>query len=125
MRFRVLPSALVAVGAIAASIAAAPAAVAAPPPGYVEVISPLVLMAPGTQGHGQVSCPLGTVPYGGGVFVGTTDFRASVNDSYPSGNGWVGHANNLSPVTQQFDVRLICGLRPAGYVLRQGPLSPN
>ena len=53
-----------ATNAFAASAATAPTA----PPGYQRVISAPIPIPPGTfDSGGQVTCPAGTVPWGGGA----------------------------------------------------------
>jgi hypothetical protein len=67
---------------------------------------------------GQVACPAGTVPWGGGAgftggFAGAGD---SINTSAPTGNGWEGRYNNSSTrPDDHFAVDAICAKQPIGY----------
>jgi hypothetical protein len=68
-----------------------------------------------TQIRVVAHCPKGTVPFGGGVFVGSSSPLAGINDSFPSGNGWVGDVNNSSGATTNASAAVLCGAKPAHY----------
>ena len=53
-----------------------------------------------TQVRVTANCPKGTVPFGGGVFTGSSSILVNVNDSFPSGTGWIGDVNNASAETR-------------------------
>lgn len=95
----------------------APVSGAAAPMGYIEVDSSHITLPAGGQLHGTVSCPAGTVVWGGGVFVNSAEVTAGVNGSYPLGNtrGWQGDVFNLSSSETYFYVSAICAKQPAGY----------
>ena len=67
---------------------------------------------------GQVACPAGTVPWGGGAGVtgGVAGAGNGINTSAPTGNGWEGRYNNSSTrLDDHFAVDAICARQPAGY----------
>jgi hypothetical protein len=67
---------------------------------------------------GQVACPAGTVPWGGGVGFtgGIANAGESINTSAPTGNGWRGRYNNSGTrASDDFAVDAICANQPAGY----------
>ena len=103
----------------AAATNAHAASTATAPPGYQRVRSAPIAVPPGMfDAGGQVACPAGTVPWGGGAgftggFAGPGD---SINTSAPTGNGWEGRYNNTSTRTDDhFAVDAICAKQPAGY----------
>jgi hypothetical protein len=123
---------VVAAGLAAGGVAAADAgktapgispAVAAPrsgsgPPKHYAVVNSGDLSAPaGTQSAGQVRCPAGTVPYGGGAFVSSGSLAASINTSVPTGTGWAADVNNGSGVATTFVVYAVCAKQPRRYQL--------
>ena len=98
-----------------ASAASTPTA----PPGYQRLRSAPIPVPPGMfDAGGQVACPAGTVPWGGGAgftggFPGAGD---SINTSAPTGNGWEARYNNSSiRPDDHFAVDAICAKQPAGY----------
>ena len=67
---------------------------------------------------GQVACPAGTVPWGGGAGFtgGVAGAGNGINTSAPTGNGWEGRYNNSSTrLDDHFAVDAICARQPAGY----------
>lgn len=103
----------------AAAANASAASTATAPPGYQRLRSAPIPVPPGMfDAGGQVACPAGTVPWGGGAgftggFAGPGD---SINTSAPTGNGWEGRYNNTSTRTDDhFAVDAICAKQPAGY----------
>src|SRR5690349_5870793 len=103
--------------ALAALAAAAPAALAAPP-GYVRLTSPVFQAPAGIQSHGQVDCPAGTVPWGGGAgfFGGLPDFGMNLNSSGPTASGWRADYNDTSSRAATFGIVAICANAPRRYV---------
>ena len=103
--------------ASAANAFAASAATA--PPGYQRVISAPIPIPPGMfDSGGQVACPAGTVPWGGGAGFtgGIASTGENINTSAPTGNGWRGRFNNSSTrPDDNFRVDAICAKQPAGY----------
>ena len=110
--------------------AAASAATAGAPPGYQIVSSGPVNAAPSmiVDSGGQVACPSGTVPWGGGAaFLGISNFAvASINTSRPSAsNGWEARVNNIGTTTVQFEVVAVCAHKPSGYkIVFHGVVNP-
>ena len=108
-------------GAVPAGVAAnaSAASMATAPPGYQRVRSAPIPIPPGMfDSGGQVSCPMGTVPWGGGVGFtgGIASAGENINTSAPTGNGWRGRYNNSSTRTDDhFAVDAICAKQPAGY----------
>ena len=104
-----------ATNAFAASAATAPTA----PPGYQRVISAPIPIPPGTfDSGGQVTCPAGTVPWGGGAGFtgGFASLGENINTSAPAGDGWRARYNNSGTRTDDhFRVDAICARQPAGY----------
>ena len=68
-----------------------------------------------TQVRVTANCPKGTVPFGGGVFTGSGSILVNVNDSFPSGSGWIGDVNNASDQDTDASVAVMCGHKPAHY----------
>ena len=104
---------------VAAGPSASAATTATAPPGYHRVRSAPIPVPPGMfDAGGQVACPAGTVPWGGGAgftggFAGLGD---SINTSAPTGNGWEGRYNNTSArPDDHFVVDAVCARQPAGY----------
>ena len=89
------------------------------PPGYQRVRSAPIPIPPGMfDSGGQVACPAGTVPWGGGVGFtgGTAGAGENINTSAPIGNGWRGRYNNSSTrPDDNFAIDAICADQPAGY----------
>ena len=79
------------------------------------VIGPEVSSPDQSQIRVTANCPKGTVPFGGGVFTGISSLLLNVNDSFPSGNGWVGDVNNASGQSTEASVAVMCGHKPAHY----------
>jgi hypothetical protein len=102
-----------------AAIGASAAAAAAAPPGYQRVISAPVPVPPGSfDSGGQVACPAGTVPWGGGVGFtgGVAGAGENINTSAPAGSGWEGRFNNSGTrPDDNFRVDAICARQPAAY----------
>jgi hypothetical protein len=119
------------VAIIVFGIGAAPAAVALPasaattaakaPPGYVRVFTDPIPIPP-SQGDfgGQVLCPTGTVPWGGGTTFtgGIASEGENINSSNPLTTGWEGRFNNSGTRTDDhFAVEAICAQQPPGYTM--------
>ena len=89
------------------------------PPGYQRVRSAPIPIPPGMfDSGGQVACPAGTVPWGGGVGFtgGFASAGENINTSAPTGNGWRGRYNNSGTRTDDnFAIDAICANQPAGY----------
>ena len=117
----VLAAAAIGAGVLPAVAAAnAPAAAAAAaPPGYQRVISAPIPIPPGMfDSGGQVTCPAGTVPWGGGTGFtgGIASAGENISTSAPAGTGWRGRFNNSGTRPDDtFRVDAICARQPAGY----------
>lgn len=113
---------------LALSCVVAPAALATPlstasasaPAAYTRVFSPVITAHSGAfDTGGQVSCPAGTVPWGGGIGFsgGIADIGDNINTSAPSGDGWRGRYNNSTGRDATFAVEAICAAQPPGYTV--------
>ena len=89
------------------------------PPGYQRVRSAPIPVPPGMfDAGGQVACPAGTVPWGGGAGFtgGFASAGENINTSAPTGSGWEARYNNSGTRTDDhFAVDAICARQPAGY----------
>jgi hypothetical protein len=90
------------------------------PPGYHLINSGPILLRPDPllDTGGNVTCPTGTVPWGGGAGFtgGGPGVGENVNTSAPSGNGWEARYNNaMARPNDDFAVVGICAKTPAGY----------
>jgi hypothetical protein len=86
--------------------------------GYVIVDSGALMAPDAAQSSGQVNCPAGTKPLGGGVLISSSSLLANVNGSYPiatGGSGWGAFVNNNSGSATTFHVYAVCAMKPAGY----------
>jgi hypothetical protein len=103
--------------ALAAACAAASPTALAAPPGYVRIQTPLLPAPAGVQSGGQVDCPAGKVPWGGGAGFagGLPDFGMDLNTSAPSGTGWKARYNNRSSRAATFVVQTFCARKPRRY----------
>ncbi len=103
----------------AAATNAFAASTATAPPGYQRVRSaPIPIPSGMFDSGGQVACPAGTVPWGGGAGFtgGIASAGENINTSAPTGNGWEGRYNNSGTRTDDhFAVDAICAKQPAGY----------
>ncbi len=75
----------------------------------------------GEQSEQVVNCPGKDVPFGGGVYVTSTDVNVNVNTSRPliTGNGWAAAVNNASPVDSGMTTYAICAKKPNKYQVVQ------
>src|SRR5690348_2381579 len=85
---------LTAAGANAAGVLRAAGAAPKPPRGYTVVTSTVVGTTPSSRTHGEVACPSGLVPLGGGVAIQSTSTHANVNSSFPLPHGWAAEVTN-------------------------------
>ncbi len=110
-------AAVTAIGLLAAP-AAAQAATA--PAGYTIVRRPL-MPAPVTplDSGAQISCPSGTVVWGGGAAIaGIPGPGQTINTSAPGGmTSWRARVNNSGPGSAQFAVGAVCAKKPKGYAM--------
>jgi hypothetical protein len=106
---------------IAALPATAQAAARKPPPGYQIVRGATMTLAAHSRAQGVVSCPSGTVPWGGGILTESPDPAVTIADSFPDTMAWIGDVNNPTGSDTAFQVVVVCAKRPAGYVIVQGP----
>lgn len=93
------------------------AATATKPPGYVRVFSGPIANPAGQASPGQVTCPSGTVVWGGGAgfFGGFAAQGSDINTSSPTGTGWRAVYNNRTGIPQQFEAGAVCAKQPPGY----------
>ena len=90
------------------------------PPGYHLIRSGPIPLRPDRvlDTGGSITCPTGTVPWGGGAGFtgGTPGVGENVNTSAPSGNGWRARYNNANGrPNDDFAVVGICANAPQGY----------
>src|SRR5581483_8605881 len=60
-----------------------PSLPAAAPTGYSQIDTGALPLPDDSEVSAQATCPAGTVVWGGGVVIESTDVRANVNSSYP------------------------------------------
>src|SRR4029079_13386966 len=102
--------------ALAVACAIAPEVAAAkPPPGYVVTGSGALTAPNGVQTRGIVTCPPGTVPFGGGALISSPSTGTAINSSSPTATGWTADVNNASGGAVSFFVDVVCGNRPQRY----------
>jgi len=77
-------------------------------PGYAVVTGTNTLNPPGSRTATQVSCPIGTLPIGGGVFSTSFSLAVNVNTSVPSGGEWESFENNAGPTPGFTSTTAIC-----------------
>ena len=91
------------------------------PPGYHRVFSSPIPIPPSQLDHGgQVTCPTGTVPWGGGAGFtgGIAGSGENINTSAPTADGWRARYNNSSTrPNDAFAVEAICARKPLGYTV--------
>jgi hypothetical protein len=104
--------------------AASPSALAGAPRGYHIVNSGFLTAANGSQTQGFVTCPTGTVPFGGGAEVTSFSTAANINTSIPTSNGWRADVNNASGSDTTFEVYAVCAKAPRYYqVVESSPIA--
>ncbi len=60
------------------------------------------------SGTGQVACPTGTVPLGGGIAASSSSILVNINTTYPTDNGWASWENNASASDERMIPYVIC-----------------
>src|SRR5262245_46934651 len=75
-----------------------------PPRGYTVVTSTVIGATPNGRTHGEVACPSGLVPLGGGVAIQSTNTHANVNSSFPLAQGWAVEVTNATSSDFSFAV---------------------
>jgi hypothetical protein len=108
--------------AAAALVLAAPAE-AKTPALYTQVHSGFLSAAAHAQTRGTVSCPAGTVAWGGGAVIAGDDLGGNINSSFPmsGGSGWIADINNASSSAMDFTVNVVCAKAPRKYRIVEGP----
>jgi hypothetical protein len=83
--------------------------------GYIIVSSPAdVTVAPGTQTHAEVSCPVGTAPVSGGAKIPDFILTTNMNSSHPTGKrSWAVDMNNSGASADSMRLYAVCVKRPA------------
>jgi hypothetical protein len=109
-------------GAASAPFASPPAAIPPALTGYIAVSNDNIPNPTGEQSLGSVSCPAGTVAFGGGVDGHSSSVFQSVNGSIPivSGGlavGWRGWEDNTSGVDSTFAVWALCAKKRKQYAV--------
>jgi hypothetical protein len=102
--------------AAAALVLAGPAQ-ARTPALYTQVHSGFLTATAGAQTRGTVSCPAGTVAWGGGAVIAGNDLGGNLNSSFPmgDGSGWIADVNNTSTSDMTFTVNAVCAKAPRKY----------
>jgi hypothetical protein len=93
------------------------------PAGLVSLQGPLLSAPPLTQTRGTISCPIGTVPFGGGALFSSGDLKANINSSFPTSTGWAADVNNGASFASTFKLFVVCGQKPKLY--QQVASGPN
>jgi hypothetical protein len=106
-----------AVAVAAIGVAALPAVASAAPAGYTRINTQPIPAPVGASTPGQVTCPSGTVVWGGGAGYteGIPDAGNDINTSSPTGTGWRALFNNRGIRPAQFQVNAVCAKQPPGY----------
>jgi hypothetical protein len=105
---------LAAAGTLVVSATLAGTALAAPA-GYHIVHGPSVSAPPGLlDTDSQVSCPTGTVPWGGGT-AGNPFTNMSINTTVSTSDGWLARVTNPDAPGGTFVIDAICARKPAAY----------
>jgi hypothetical protein len=106
---------------IAAALpATARAATRTPPAGYVIRQTPTQTLPAQSHFQGQLNCPAGTVPWGGGAVTSEPGPMVNLSASFPDGRTWIVRLNNATADLASFQVEVVCAKRPAGYTVVQG-----
>lgn len=94
-----------------------PLSAGAGPVGYTLADSGPISLPDDSQTSGTAMCPSGTVVWGGGSIITSSDLRANLNSSYPltTERGWKAYATNRSGAPTTFRVRAVCAKQPLGY----------
>jgi hypothetical protein len=116
---------LTAAGASAAAARLAIGGAAKPPRGYTVVTSTVFGATPSGRTHGEVTCPGGLVPLGGGVVIQSTNVHVNVNSSFPLTHGWAAEITNSTSSDFSFAVLAVCARQPSNYSIVRGPATPN
>jgi hypothetical protein len=124
------PALALAVWVLAGTAAAAqgpaavmPAHAGRTPPGYRIVESVTFTAHNAVQTRGTVTCPAGTVAWGGGVIFDAPDAGMTINSSFPmpGGAGWVGDVNNVGGSDGEFVIQAVCAQAPRRYHILESP----
>lgn len=103
---------------LGAATPAAAAPMATAPPGYVQEQAFFNDAAGSYVDPGYVTCPTGTVVWGGGAGDLLPTTGESLVTSTPMGNHeWFAQYNNASTVAKMFEVDAICAKKPGGYAM--------
>ena len=84
-----------------------------PPAGYT-IVSTSFTAPPGVPTAGSATCPAGTMPQGGGAYVGGVSDADNTESSYPSGSSWNVVVNNATSATT--NAVAVCADAQPGYV---------
>jgi hypothetical protein len=123
------PAARIALGALGACLvmliaaalpAAARAATRTAPAGYVIRRTQAQTLPAQSHFQGQINCPAGTVPWGGGAVTSEPGPLVNLASSFPDGHTWIVRLNNATEDPASFQVEVVCASRPAGYTVVQG-----
>ena len=106
---------------IAAALPATARAAARTPPAGYRIKATLTQTLPAfSSEQGQVSCPVGTVPWGGGAVTSEPGPLVNLSASFPDGRAWIVQLTNATADPASFQVEVVCAKRPAGYTVVHG-----
>jgi len=94
------------------------------PDGYQVVGTGTPIVEAGNQATTTNTCPLGTVPLGGGLEMGNS-LATNINSTFPLTAGWRTDVNNGSGGIAVGVSFVVCGAKPRGYKLITGAPVPN
>lgn len=115
---RVMAMTAAALGVLCAPTPATAAPRATAPPGYVQEQAFFNDAAGSYVDPGYVTCPTGTVVWGGGAGDLLPVTGESLVSSTPMGNHeWFAQYNNASSTARMFEVDAICARKPGGYAM--------
>ena len=75
----------------------------------------------GAVSYAAVSCPTGTVPFGGGGFASSSSTSVNLHMSQLKHRGWEAFMNNASTSDDTVSAYVVCGLKPSRYLQVLGP----
>jgi hypothetical protein len=105
---------------VAAALPATASAARTPPAGYLIRQTQTQTLPALSHTQGQINCPAGTVPWGGGTVTSEPGPLVNLSGSFPDGHTWIVRLNNATPNDASFQVSVVCAKRPAGYTVVQG-----
>jgi len=90
------------------------------PQGYTVVRGANVMNPVGTQARAVATCPVGTMPIGGGGTSNAFSSFVNMNRTLPKGRSWIVKENNASATPAELTAVAVCG-KLKGYRVVTGP----